>query len=356
MAKNWLFALILSLSLPPAITVRGQDVAPVRDKYTLLTMEYNMRPLTLYRGQFQANAGYKFAVRTKSFDSQGDKISLKENGSASILHNYFLCLKYGITDFIEIGAETNYSRHGIRSESLTYLSSSDNISVNTLSETKGMSDILIQTTLRLPFEYKWYDFGLRGGIYLPTARYKPLQPTHTVTDIISANKYTVNYHFNNTNGYGVPVYQISAAAKFTYGVLSLEACGTFKKPVKEGNSIRWSQALVGTTFSYYITPYQYLLSTALTINASVHYQAAGWFDIYLNGNYFKTDGGWTDYWGVKYANPEISLFTLEPGVEIQISPSFTIYQIAGFPLTGKSTDATFYMFTMASFNIFPFFR
>ena len=92
------------------------------------------------------------------------------------------------------------------------------------------------------------------------------------------------------------------------------------------------------------------------INSSIHYQAAGWFDINLKGSYFKSDGGWTEYWGIKYANPEITLFTLEPGFEIQISPSLTIYQVAGISLTGKSTDAPFYMFTTLSFNLFPFLR
>jgi len=356
MKQIWFFTIILSLCLVHFVTVSGQQDVPARDKYSLLTMPYNKRPLTLYSGQFQANAGYKFAVRTQSFDAEGDQISLKENGSASILHHYFLELRYGITNFIEIGAESNYMRHGIRSESVTYLSTFDQISVNTLTEMKGMSDILIQTTLRLPFEYKWFDVSLRGGIYLPSAKYKPLQPTHTVTDIISANIYTVNYHFNKTNGYGVPVYLLSAAAKFSYAKFSVEAGGAFREPIKEGNSIRWGQTLNGTTFSYYSNPYQYLLSRSLMINSSIHYQAAGWFDINLKGSYFKSDGGWTEYWGIKYANPEITLFTLEPGFEIQISPSLTIYQVAGISLTGKSTDAPFYMFTTLSFNLFPFLR
>ena len=137
MKRNWFFVIILFLCLVPPAHVSGQQDTLVRDKFTLLTMPYNKRPLTLYRGQFQANAGYKFAVRTHSYNAKGDRISLKENGTASILHNYILELRYGITDFIEIGAESNYIRNGIRSESASYLSGSDDINVNTLNEIRA---------------------------------------------------------------------------------------------------------------------------------------------------------------------------------------------------------------------------
>jgi hypothetical protein len=356
MKQKLFLAVVVTACIFTFSHVNGQQEKQVKDKFTLLTMPYNQRPLTLYKGQLQVNAGYKFAVRTHSFDNKGDKISLKENGSASILHNYFFDIKYGITNFIEIEAQSNYTRNGIRSETTNYWSGSDQITVNTLNETKGMSDLLIQSTIRLPIEYKWFDFGISGGLSLPAASYKPAQPTHTITDITAANSYTINYQFNNKNGYGVPLYLIGAATKFTYEKISIEASGTLTKPIKEGNSIRWKQKLTGTTFSYYNKPYKYLLSKSLTINTSLHYQAAGWFDIRLNGRYYKSDGGRTEYWGVNYANPDITLFTLEPGFEIQISPSLTIYQVAGFPLSGKSTDAPFYMFTTLSFNMFPFLR
>ena len=149
---------------------------------------------------------------------------------------------------------------------------------------------------------------------------------------------------------------IGAVTKFTISKFSVEAGGILTEPILQGKSIRWGQTLTGKTFTYYNKPYKYLLSKSLLINASLHYQAAGWFDIKVNGRYYKSDGGWTEYWGVNYSNPDVSLFTLEPGFEIQISPSLTIYQVAGFPLSGKSTDAPFYMFTTLIFNMFPFIR
>jgi hypothetical protein len=356
MKHNWFLAAIISALLIPPVSLNGQTETPERDKYTLLTMPYNKRPLTLYRGQFQANAAYRFAVRTKSFNNNREKISLKTDGTASIMHTYLLEIKYGITDFIEIGADSYFMKNGIRSPSATYLSGSDVINTNTLNEYKGMGDLTLAVVVRLPMEYKSYDVSIRGGITLPVATYKPSEPTHTITDYTSPNNFTVNYHFNNNNGNGVPLYFISGAAKFTYSKVSLEARGVYRIPVKEGESLRWGWTLSGSTFSYYSNPYSYLPDRSLIINGSIHYQAAGWLDIFMTSYYSKTSSGWTEYYDNKYANPETSLVTVEPGFELQISPALTIYQYAGFQLAGKSTDAPFYLLTTISFNMFPFWR
>jgi hypothetical protein len=356
MKINYFISIILSISLIPVVSVSSQTGSATRDKFTLLTMPYNKRPLNLYRGQFQINAGYKFAIKARSYDLNGDLIILKDKGAASVLHYYFASIKYGITDFLEIDAEANYFRRGIRSESATYVSGATQISVNRLDEERGMGDILLATTIRLPMEYKWFDFGIKGGMYIPSAKFEPRKPTHAITDIITANIYTINYHFNNTNGFGVPVYLISAAAKFSFEKISLQTDFTLKNPLKESRNIRWDQAMANKVFTYSENTYKYLLSKSTQLNVSLHYQAAGCFDINLNTSYSNSSGGWTEYWGRKYKNPEQNLLTIEPGFEIQISPSLTIYQIAGFTLSGKNTDAPFYLVTTLSFNMFPFLR
>jgi hypothetical protein len=106
-------------------------------------------------------------------------------------------------------------------------------------------------------------------------------------------------------------------------------------------------------FSYKDKSYQYLLSNTFTTDVSLHYQATGWFNVFLNSNFFRTKGGWTEYWGNKYMNPEIELVNIEPGFELQVSPSITLYQVAGFPVSGRSSDAPFYLFTTLSYNLFP---
>jgi hypothetical protein len=356
MKQKLFIAVLVTVFLFPFTHVKGQQEKQAKDKFTLLTMPYNQRPLTLYKGQFQVNASYRFATRTKSFDDNGDKISLKEDGSASIIHSYLLEVKYGITDFIEIGADSYFMRNGIRSESNSLLSGSNVINTNTLKENKGMGDITLAASIRLPMEYKLFDVSLRGGITLPVAAYKPSEPTHTITDYTSPNNFTINYHFNNKNGNGVILYFLSGAAKFTYSKLSLEARGSYSFPAKEGENIRWGWTLSGSKFSYFSNPYSYLPDRTLIISGSAHYQAAGWLDIFMTGYSSKKSSGWTEYYSNKYANPETSRFTVEPGFELQISPSLTIYQYAGLQIAGKNIDAPFYLLTSVSFNMFPFWK
>jgi len=356
MKLNLKMVFIIMLWVVPFSLITGQTEKPARDKYTLLTMAYNQRPLTLYKGQLQANAGYRLGVRTKSFDGTGSKISLKENGAASVFHTYIMEIKYGITDFLELGADAYYLRNGIRSETSSLLSGGGTITTNSLNEYRGFGDITVAAAVRVPMEYKMWDFSLKGAVTLPVAEYQPSQPTHILTDYQSPNNYTVNYHFNNNNGYGVPLYTLSAVGKFTLSKVSVEARGSYRFPAKEGESIRWGWTLFGSTFTYYNNPYSYLPDRSLSINGSIHYQAAGWFDIFLGGYYLKTSSGWTEYFESKFANPEVTLVTIEPGFELQISPSLTIYQYAGLQLTGENTDAPFYVLTTISFNMFPFWK
>lgn len=317
-------------------------------------MPYNNRPLTLYRGQFQANAGYRFAVRSKSFDINGNKISLREDGSASIMHTYDFEIKYGVTDFIELGAGSFYMRNGIRSESSSTISGSDMINSRTLTEYRGMGDLELTAALRLPIDYKTFDISIGGGVTLPVAPYKPSEPSHEIIDYTSPTNYTINYQYNNNNGTGVPLLIASGAAKVTFSRFSFQVVGTFSAPMKEGESIRWGWTIYGTTFSYYSNPYNYLPCRSLYVDGSAHYQAAGWFNVFLNAKYSRTYSGWTESYGVKYADPETTLLTLQPGFEIQVSPSLRIYQYAGFQIAGKSTDAPFYLLTAVSYNIIPF--
>jgi len=355
-----IISLVSIFILSSMSTSAGQIIKQEQDKYTLLTMPYNSRPLTLFRGQFQALAGYKFSVRTQSYNSDGDVIVLKDNGTGSVYHYYFVDVKYGLLNFIELAAETNFLRRGIRAESQTYtatdLSTSERVSVNKLTEVKGMSDILLKATIRPPINYRWFDISATGGVFIPSVDYKPKEPTHTLTNITTPDSYTVNYRYNYKNGYGVPVYLVSAAMKLGYERISGEVSWSFRTPVKEGENIRWDESLVDKAFTYTNDSYQFLLSDSHSFDVSLHYQATGWFDVYLNGNFQNSGGGWTEYWGKKYRNPETKLVLIEPGFELQISPSLKIYQVAGFPLKGKNSDAPFYLFTTISFSNFPFLR
>ncbi len=358
-SARFLIFLYCAIFCAPAIC---QDSGQQRDKFVLLTTPYNQRPLTLFRGQLQANTGYKFAVRSQAYDADGAKVYLKDNGTGSVYHYYYVRLRYGITNFMETGIETNFLRRGIRETSTTVNSSSfsnvESVTVNTLTESKGMGDIFMYATLRMPVRFRWIDVSARGGMYLPSAKYRTQQPTNNVTtsSVASTTYTTVNLHYNFRNGYGVPVYLVAASAKVNYRKLTAESEWTFRTPASEGHNIRWEETMAEKAFSYYDKSYAYLLSNIITFDASLHFQATGWFNISMNSSFYRTKGGWTEYWGNKYSNPEKRLVNLEPGFELQVSPSLTVYQVAGFPLGGKNIDSPFYLFTTISFNMFPFLK
>ena len=197
---------------------------------------------------------------------------LRNNGTGSVYHYYFVDIRYGITNFIEFAAETNFIRRGVRSESATYtattLSTTDRVSVNKLTEIKGMGDILLMTTVRLPVQYTGFDVGVTGGIFLPSSKYEPSEPTNTVTNITAANSYTVNYHYNYTNGYGVPVFLISASIKMSIKKISTEADFSFKTPRNEGKNIRWEETIVDKKFSYFDKSYTCIVKRCISPNTS----------------------------------------------------------------------------------------
>ena len=114
--------------------------------------------------------------------------------------------------------------------------------------------------------------------------------------------------------------------------------------------------MVDKKFTYNEKTYNYLLNNSYDVNASLHYQATGWFDVFFNTSWQNTSGGWTEYYGNKYENKETELLAFEPGFELKISPSLTIGQLAGFPVSGKSSDAPFYLLTTVRFNFFPYYR
>jgi hypothetical protein len=356
--KGFIILSFLFLLVPLSL-IHSQSAEPSGDKYTFLTMPFNKRQLNNYKGQLELSVGYKFAINSRSYDSNGDKTSLKDIGTASISHYYNLGIKYGVTNFLELEVQTNYMKSGTKSQSLSYYSSNstggvDMVNVYTLDETKGFSDLFLSGALRLPFEYKWFDFRVSGAYFLPTSKFKPPEPTNTITDVTSANSYTINYHYNNKNGFGVPVIQFTGEAKVNLSKFTLMASYIFQDPVKEGQNIKWTQILLNQKFTYYSQPYQYLLNRTTSFDLSFHYQAAGWFNVNLNMNFLHSSKGWTEFWGSKYMNPDQKLFSLEPGFEIQVSPLVRIYEVIGLPVSGKNAYGPFFLYTTFHFNLFPF--
>jgi len=67
-----------------------------------------MRQLTLYKGQLAVKQAINLQL-DHSNSTAMDKQILTNSGTGSVYHYYFADIRYGITDFLEIGAETNLS-------------------------------------------------------------------------------------------------------------------------------------------------------------------------------------------------------------------------------------------------------
>jgi len=354
MKRNIVKILILNILLvAPAGIIVGQEQSENSDKYSILTEPFNLRPINLHKGQFQINAGYRLSVRTKSFDDTGTRIGLLEDGSASIQHAYVFNVKYGILEFFEVGAAMNFFRQGVRGITRNYFSGFDYITINELNEFNGFEDIHLRASLSLPFKVDNFDFAIEGGISLPTARHEPDEPTHTFVPL-GGQSYIFNYHYNNNNGTGVPVWKLSATFQLTIDKITLLSTGSFYSPVSEGTGAIWDESFINNKFIYEKTPFSYLPSRSLNLFASVHYQAIGWLDLFIGFDHFQTSGGFTEQYGNKYANPVKGLSYIQAGLEVQVSPLIRLNEVAGFALSGRNTDGPFYILTSLSFNMIPF--
>lgn len=331
----------------------AQESDRSNDKYSILTEPFNLRPINMHRGQLQISTGYKLSVRTRSFDSMGEVISLQEDGSASIQHKNIFYVKYGILEFIQVGARMNYYKQGIRGETRNYLSGINYITVNELNEYKGFEDLFIHASVSLPLIVKNFDFALTGGVSLPTARHEPAEPSHEAINLGFAS-YIYNYQYNNRNGMGVSVWKGLADIKLTLNKFTIASTALLSKPAKEGQSFYWTEYYENSEFYYEQTDYSYLLQDNFSFYTSLHYQAVGWLDTFLAYDYTKSTGGWVEQYDYKFERPEMKLSYLQLGFEIQLSPLLRLNEIAGFAIGGKSSDASFYILTSLSINIIPF--
>lgn len=328
-----------------------QGASGQEDKFTLLTEPFNLRPVSMHRGQFQFNAGYRLAIRNAQFDADGEKIGLKEDGSAVVGHTYFFNLHFGIFEFLEFGAEMNYLKQGVRGQTREYLSGNDILTVTELTEYKGMEDLFLSLTLRLPFLPEMIDLGLTGFYSLALAEHQPDRPGHAFEVVSAASNWNaIRYRYNNRNGNGVSYFGGGGTLKIRGSMFAFQASGSMQAPAGETNSVRWISWLNGTDFEYTSSEYALRPPVNLFVDAGIHIQAAGWLDLFLGGAFDQTTNGWYEALGQKYTLPETSVITLQTGFEIQVSPSLRLLEYAVFPISGKNTYASFAIHTGLSYN------
>lgn len=322
------------------------------DKYNLLTTPYVERPINLYKGQFSLEPGYGLTVRRLSFDSQGEKLGLKEDGRASVKHDYFLKLSYGILDFLEAGVSVSAKRQGEREQTINYYDGMDFTTINTLKETKGLKDSELWISISSPFKADFFDFALRGGISLPLAGHEPLQPEHSIQNPTGLT-YFIDYHYINKNGNGVIVYKPAALVKIRTKKFSLFTYLQYDIPAAEVENIRWESWIENNEFLYKEHNYRSFSGNTMQFFVSMHYQPIGWLNLSIAFDKYSRSGGWTEQYNNIYALPESELSYIEPAFELQISPLIRLHQMVGLPVAGANTDAGFFILTSLSFNMMP---
>ncbi len=329
------------------LTVRAQD-----DPYSLLTEPYNERPLTLHQGQLQINGGYQLGISAGYIDPDGEKVDLRDNGTAVAGHRFLFDIRLGILEFLEFGASMNYETRGVRGQTLNIISGSNLKVVTNLNEYSGFNDLDLSLTARLPIDYKNYGFALTGLLSLPTAKHEPDEPSHYIEEVLPDGSWTnVHYVFNENNGVGVLSAGAGARAKLAFGDFALFLEGLYRHPLQEGESIYWTSFL-DNEFSYEENPYAYLPRDFLYLSGMVNYQAVGWLNIFAGAQYQSETGGWFERGGVRYAYPGESILGLLTGLEIQVATHVRLFEYVHFPVSGQNVYSRFYIHTGLSYNLF----
>jgi hypothetical protein len=267
----------------------------------------------------------------------------------------FFELKYGITDFIGITANLAHQSQGERAQMEIIVAPPEpSIQTSQLTETVGFTDLYLGTDLRLPIKTRLFDLAASVGINLPTAKYKPDQPTHEIGS--DGSNTTIFYHFNNNWGNGVPVANVSGQFKIRSNQWAFYCSGYYKQGLKEGESLTWKYFMENGNIKYSSEPFAYSLNSETGYDFSIEYQPIPWLNIFSAFEGYKSSNGWSDATTKKVRNPDSSLQAIIPGFEILVTSKFWLKQQLFFPISGMNNFSPFGITTSVSYNFFPFYK
>ena len=323
------------------------------DKYTLLTEPFIERPVSMHKGQLQFNSAYQISISGGYFEDNLEKTNLQEDGAAVIGHKSFLNLNYGLFEYLELGAEMNYFKQGIRNTTLYYLDIYETVTITELTENKGFEDLILSGTFRLPNNWKVFDMALSAYYLLPVSKDVPDKPEHSIESIVNESQYTIiSLKETIRNGQGVPSYGLGSEFKLRFSNFAISGAGSFMVPTKEGLNLYWDQEIVDEEFIYEEIEYSFMPMSRLNANLNIHYQPNGWFHLFGGLNMISRRNGWFERKELKYAYPEVMFYDFTTGFEIQIAPRIRMIEIMKFPLGGQNSYSSFSIFTGVSFNLF----
>ncbi len=343
------FPLLFLLVLVP-LSLHSQPEKMYED----LTRPAVQRPLSVYGGQLQVEAGYQLVTGNKYFDGSGKKTGVKEAASTNLSNNFSFSLRYGILDFVEFNASTWY-RNSIASDPTVILLDYTVINyMDRMEHARGLSDLYVGLTLRLPVEIPWFDWAVSAGAILPVAASEPGEPGHTyeVWDAASG-AFQVRYKDYPKYGKGVTLPQFGTNLRLSLDKFGIWLGGRYIPVSAEVETSQWKYRLVDEEFEYTSEPYLLKHPSCLNLDASVGYQAFPWFIAYASFFYESGSGGWTESTGQRIAFPEPSLALVSLNFEIQVSTHLRFIQYINFPLAGKNTWSAFSFFTGVSYSLVP---
>ena len=321
--------------------------------YDLLTEPYVKRPVSMHLGQLEVVTAYNMSISGLYYEYDGNPTDIQENGTAVIGHRGFFKVRYGLLENIELAAETNYFRQGMRSTTLNYNDPYEFVTISSLKEYRGLEDLLLSGTLRIPSTPGFFDFGLNAFLSLPLAKHNPDKPEHTVEYTFLDYWFTtINKKETFRNGKGVIFYGLGAELKLHSEKLAVYGSATCLAPVAEGTGLYWDSYLMDGIFHYNSVEYNYFPSSILKYHTEVHYQFNGWFNLFAGYSGMDENYGWFERANLKFEYPRIKLSRLITGYEIQVSPAIRLVQILEFPLSGMNSYSSFTIHTGLNINMF----
>lgn len=318
---------------------------------TILAAERSIdRPLTLHKGQLRVEGGYGLSAITRRFDSEGNKIHLRDEGRSFVQHQWLVDIRYGLLENLTLSFSTNLRRQSERTEQVLNVSE-DVTGLFEIKHRRGLEDPLLSLSARAPFTSSALDIILTGGIYLPISKHEEQEPKHKLEDV---GYRSIVYNYNQKWGNGVLIGVVGGNLK--YRAVNTAFTGTFlySHPFGATDNVRWQHQLVNDQFQYQRQSYQYQLPNRMNFSVEVEQQLAPWFVLsaILAGE--KTAGGWNEINGVRYAWPDQQFFSVNPGYEILVTPKIWLRQRIIFSVSGQAADAPFSIYTSLVYNFFPF--
>ncbi|MBN2215248.1 MAG: hypothetical protein JW723_13505 [Bacteroidales bacterium] len=326
-------------------------------KFSLLTERAVDRPLTMHKGQLQANIQYGFSRNTLKYNDFGSSLNLQEEGIAFSDHVFEARFSYGLFEMIEINAEAVYQSSIERKAEYMVLSEEGIRYYSEFTEAKGFKDIYLGAKVRPLPDYDFFDLCLENGITFPTASFNPDLPEHEFElNETEENISYIKYHYNENHGTGVAVYYIGVTLKIRLQRMAFLGSFKHQRPLKEGIKTEWRSSLTDSRFDYAGLNYKFKPNNTSYAAITCHYQLFPWFDLYGDIQYQKSSGGWSYQLLQQRKDPVEKVISGCLGYEIQASPLIRIFQHINFSMTGQNTNGYYLVITGASFNLFPFYK